>query len=93
MDNSYSYDYSRNRYQNKTLDAIKEHLLRPFGGEIFWEKIEGVRTIHIVNRRINETDHRIAIGLNLISMSENFDPSGIITRLVPLGKIRVEEGN
>lgn len=80
-------------YQNKTLDAIKEHLLRPFGGEIFWEKIEGVRTIHIVNRRINETDHRIAIGLNLISMSENFDPSGIITRLVPLGKIRVEEGN
>lgn len=78
-------------YDELTLDAIKKHLLRPFGAEIYWEKIEGVRTIHIVNRRLNETTNRIAIGLNLVAMQENFDPSDIITRLVPLGKPKKEE--
>lgn len=78
-------------YTHSTLDAIKEHLLHPFGAEIYWEKIEGVRTLHIVNRRVNETDKRIAIGLNMVSMQENFDPTGIITRLVPIGKEKRED--
>ncbi len=78
-------------YPDKTLDVIKENLLKPFKAEILWETIEGVRTLHIVDRRVNETDNRIAIGLNLISMQENFDPSGIVTRLVPLGRLKKEE--
>lgn len=73
-------------YGQKTLDVFRKYLLEPYKAEIYWEYVEGVKTINIVNRRINETEDRLAFGLNLVSMQENFDPSGVITRLVPLGR-------
>lgn len=78
-------------YNQSTLDAVKENLLTPFNAEIYWEYIEGVRTLNIVYRRVNETDQRISIGLNLITMQENFDPSSVVTRIVPLGRLKKEE--
>lgn len=77
-------------YGQDVLDVIKRELLMPFGAELYWEKIEGVRVLNIVNKRMNETENRIAIGLNMISMQENFDPSMIPTRLVPIGTLAEE---
>lgn len=73
-------------YSMSTYEAIRQFLLEPYGAEMYWTKVEEVRTLHIVKQRVNETDERIQASLNLISMQRDFNPSDVVTVLIPIGK-------
>lgn len=79
------------KYSDRTYDAIKKHLLDPFGAELEWELIEGVRTLNIRKRIENETDEEIRLGSNLIRTQTDIDPSDVVTVLIPIGQAVKEE--
>ena len=79
-------------YRDSSWDAIMENLLEPYGAEISWEYIEGVRTINIRNRVEIESDEQIRLGLNTLKMQESLDPSGIVTVIIPEGRL-AKDGN
>lgn len=74
-------------YNMSAWDAIDQFLLEPYGAEITWEYIEGVRTINIYDRIENETTEEIRPSLNLIAMQESLDPRDVVTVVLPVGRL------
>lgn len=79
------------KYSDSTYNAIKKHLLDPFGAEMEWEYIEGVRTLHIRKRIERETNEEIRLGSNLIRTQTDIDPTDVVTCLIPIGQPVKEE--
>ena len=79
-----------------TFDAIKEKLLDSFGGFIVLRETAGVLYLDYLESVGTTRSTTIEVGRNMRSASKEIDPSGIVTRVVPLGaKITVldESGN
>lgn len=79
-----------------TFDAIKEKLLNSFGGYICLRETAGVLYLDYLAQVGETRSTKIKVGRNMRSASKEIDPSGIVTRLVPLGtKLTVldDEGN
>lgn len=68
-----------------TFDAIKEKLLNSFGGYICLRETAGVLYLDYLETVGETRDTKIKVGRNMRSVSKEIDPSGIVTRLVPLG--------
>lgn len=69
----------------KTYKAIEEKLLNTFGGFIRLREVAGVLYLDYL-AEIGETRSTvIEIGRNMRSGSKEVDPTGIVTRVVPLG--------
>lgn len=69
----------------KTFDAIKEKLLNSFGGFIRLREEGGSLYLDYLES-IGETRSTvIEVGRNMRSGSKEVDPTGIVTRLIPLG--------
>lgn len=69
----------------KTFDAIKEKLLNSFGGFIRLREEGGLLYLDYLES-IGETRSTvIEVGRNMRSGSKEVDPTGIVTRLIPLG--------
>lgn len=79
-------------YRDSSWDAIKKYLLDPFGAELHMENVLGLRTLHIRNRTENHTDQVLTPNYNILKMQESLDPTGIITVLIPEGRLAKEEG-
>lgn len=69
-----------------TYDAINEKLLKSFGGFICLRETDGVLYLDYLESVGTTRSTKIKLGRNMRSISKEIDPSGIITRLVPLGK-------
>lgn len=79
-----------------TFDCIKSKLLGSFGGYIQLRETAGVLYLDYLSEVGATRSTKIKVGRNMRSASKEIDPSGIITRLVPLGaKIKTvdESGN
>lgn len=77
-----------------TFDAIKEKLLNSFGGYICLRETAGVLYLDYLETVGETCSTKIKVGRNMCSVSKEIDPSGIITRLVPLGqKLTVTDDN
>ena len=68
-----------------TFDAITEKLLNSFGGYIRLRETAGVLYLDYLADVGTTRSTVIEVGRNMRSASKEIDPSGIITRLVPLG--------
>lgn len=68
-----------------TFDAIKEKLLNSFGGYICLRETAGVLYLDYLETVGETRSTKIKVGRNMRSVSKEIDPSGIVTRLVPLG--------
>lgn len=68
-----------------TFDAIKEKLLNSFGGYICLRETAGVLYLDYLDTVGETRSTKIKVGRNMRSVSKEIDPSGIVTRLVPLG--------
>ncbi|MHA3225678.1 hypothetical protein ACV7JQ_07010 [Globicatella sulfidifaciens] len=73
-----------------TYDAFDKLIIQHLGGFMIWESVEGVNTLHLVKEYGEESKTAIELGINLMSISENFDPTKVITRLRPIGNLRKE---
>lgn len=69
-----------------TYEAVKEKLLNSFGGFIRLRETAGVLYLDYLESVGATRSTKIKVGRNMRSISKEIDPSGIITRLVPLGK-------
>lgn len=69
-----------------TYNAIQEKLLKSFGGFIVLRETAGVLYLDYLEEVGATRSTKIKLGRNMRSISKEIDPSGIITRLVPLGK-------
>ena len=69
-----------------TYNAIQEKLLKSFGGFIVLHETAGVLYLDYLESIGTTRSTKIKLGRNMRSISKEIDPSGIITRLVPLGK-------
>ena len=79
-----------------TFDAITEKLINSFGGYIRLRETAGVLYLDYLAEVGTTRSTLIKVGRNMRSASKEIDPSGIITRLVPLGAKLTpvdEEGN
>ena len=79
-----------------TFEAIEDKLLNSFGGYICLRETAGVLYLDYLESVGTTRSTKIKVGRNMRSVSKEIDPSGIITRLVPLGKKLVvldEEGD
>lgn len=79
-----------------TYEAIKEKLLNSFGGFLVLRETAGVLYLDYLESVGTTRNTKIQVGRNMRSVSKEIDPSGIITRLVPLGKkltVLDDEGN
>lgn len=81
------------KYSDDSYKAIEQHLLKPFGAEMEWETVEGVRTLHIRKRIENETNEKLMLGLNIVRTQLEVDPSDIKTVLIPIGTPPREESD
>ena len=68
-----------------TFDAITEKLINSFGGYIRLRETAGVLYFDYLAEVGTTRSTLIKVGRNMRSASKEIDPSGIITRLVPLG--------
>lgn len=68
-----------------TFEAIKSKLLNSFGGYIVLRETAGVLYLDYLENVGTTRSTVIEVGRNMRSASKEIDPSGIITRLVPLG--------
>lgn len=68
-----------------TFDAVKEKLLDSFGGFLVLRETAGVLYLDYLESVGTTRSTTIEIGRNMRSISKEVDPSGIVTRLVPLG--------
>lgn len=82
--NDFIYYYTS--AEQSTFDTIKEKLLDRLGGELRIRKVNGVRYLDYLSR-IGELKKNtpILLSRNLKSITEDVDPSSIITRLTVLG--------
>lgn len=69
-----------------TYDAVKGKLLDSFGGYIRLRETAGVLYLDYLESVGTTRSTKIKVGRNMRSASKEIDPSGIVTRLVPLGK-------
>lgn len=77
-----------------TWKAIQEKLLNVFGGEILIRESEGLLYLDYVESSGSTRTTTIELGRNLKSISQDFDSTKIITRLIPLGaKLNDDDGN
>lgn len=82
--------YKGTNYQS-TWTVLKEKLLNVFGGEMRVRESSGVLYLDYAEQLGETRGTTISIGKNMLSLGREDDPSGIITRLIPLGaKIKVE---
>lgn len=75
--------------EKSTFEEIDDKILARVGGELRIRKENGVRYLDILERVGEDKATEIRIAKNLRSMSQDVDPTEIITRLTPLGT-RVE---
>ena len=68
-----------------TFDAISEKLIGSFGGYIRLRETAGVLYLDYLADIGTTRSTVIKVGRNMRSASKEIDPSGIITRLIPLG--------
>ena len=68
-----------------TFDAITEKLINSFGGYIRLRETAGVLYLDYLAEVGQTRSTVIEVGRNMRSASKEIDPSGIITRLIPLG--------
>lgn len=77
-----------------TWKAIQDKLLSVFGGEIYIREDDGLLYLDYIEAGGSIKSTTIELGRNLKSISQDFDATKIITRLIPLGaKLEDEEGN
>lgn len=69
----------------KTYKAIEEKLLNSFGGFIRLRETAGVLYLDYLAEVGETRSTTIKVGRNMRSGSKDVDPSGIVTRLIPLG--------
>lgn len=80
-----SNDVTKGLNWQSTFDAIREKLLNSFGGFIRLRESAGVLYLDYLESIGTTRSTKIEVGRNMRSISKEIDPSGIITRLVPLG--------
>jgi len=68
-----------------TFDAITEKLIKSFGGYIRLRETGGVLYLDYLADVGATRSTVIEVGRNMRSASKEIDPSGIVTRLIPLG--------
>ena len=73
-------------YEDKTLDTIKEKLIKVLGGELQIRYENGIRYLDYLEEVGEQKETKIALGKNLESINRENNPTAIITRLIPLGK-------
>lgn len=78
-----NYTYSVNWVS--TMDAISEHLVGKFGGEIQLRDQDGKVYIDYLEHIGHGTDTKIELAVNLKTISREVDETSVITRLYPLG--------
>ena len=82
--------YKGTNYQS-TWAVLKEKLLNIFGGEMRVRESSGVLYLDYAEQLGEIRGTTISLGKNMLSLGREDDPSGIITRLIPLGaKVKVE---
>ena len=80
-----SDDVTKGLNWESTYDAIKTKLLDSFGGYVKLREVEGVLYLDYLKEVGTTRSTTIEVGRNMRSASKEIDPSGIVTRLVPLG--------
>ncbi|REJ29290.1 phage tail protein [Caldibacillus debilis] len=80
-DNLYVYTSA----EKTTFEEIEDKILNRVGGELRIRKENGVRYLDVLERIGEDKQTEIRIAKNLKSISQNVDPTEIITRLTPLG--------
>lgn len=91
-----SDDVTKGLNWESTYNAIKEKLVNSFGGYIMLRETAGVLYLDYLESVGTTRSTTIEVGRNMRSASKDIDPSGIVTRLVPLGaKLTIidESGN
>lgn len=91
-----SNDVTKELNWQTTYEAIQEKLLKSFGGFIVLRETAGVLYLDYLGNVGTTRSTKIKVGRNMRSISKEIDPSGIITRLIPLGKkltVIGEDGN
>lgn len=79
-------------YQN-TYECIKEKLVDSFGGEFDVRRGEdGLLYLDYVEEFGNLKGTEIALGVNMQSISQESDPTEMVTRLIPLGAKKKDGG-
>ncbi|MCD8188637.1 MAG: phage tail protein, partial [Clostridiales bacterium] len=69
-----------------TWEALNEKLLDTEGGEIqLYEGTDGLLYLDYVDELGSISDTTIELGKNMTSISQEIDPTDVITRLIPLG--------
>lgn len=77
-----------------TWKAFQEKLINVFGGEVRLREENGLLYLDYGEEFGNTRATTIELGKNLKSITQDFDSTQIITRLIPLGaKLTDEEGN
>lgn len=80
-----SEDVTKGLNWETTFNTIKSKLLDSFGGFIILRETAGVLYLDYLESVGETRSTVIKAGRNMRSVSKEIDPSGIITRLVPLG--------
>lgn len=75
--------------EKTTFEEIDDKILTRVGGELRIRKENGKRYLDVLERIGEDKQTEIRIAKNLKSISQNVDPTEIITRLTPLGE-RIE---
>ncbi len=89
-----SNDVTKGLNWQSTFDTIKEKLLNSFGGFIRLRESAGVLYLDYLESVGATRSTTIELGRNMRSASKEVDPSGIVTRLIPLGaKLVKNDGN
>lgn len=93
FENSKTTHYVKIDYST-TWDALNSILIKKFGGQLNfkYEKKTGKNYLEYIDTKAKgyedtliHNEPVLAIGQNLKSISQSMDPSGVVTRLVPLG--------
>lgn len=69
----------------KTLDAIKDKLIRRLGGEIQIRYENGIKYLDYLESIGETKETEIRLSKNLKTIEQQKDPTGVISRLIPLG--------
>src|SRR5690625_4748345 len=75
--------------EKTTFEEIEDKILDRVGGELILLKHDGKNYLDVLERVGEDKQTEIRIAKNLKSISQNVDPTEIITRLTPLGE-RIE---
>lgn len=75
--------------EKTTFEEIEDKILKRVGGELRIRKEDSKRYLDVLERLGEEKETSIKIAKNLKSITQDIDPTDIITRLTPLGE-RIE---